>query len=316
MSDQAEKLRQLVGATAARAGEIAPPDGREPCAAQSAQAATERSADSLLFTSGKGGVGTSNLVLNVAIALGQMEQRVLVVDGDIGLANLDLLGGLSPRHDLGDVLQGRCELSDAVMTGPCGIDVVPGAHAARTSMSDLGDAAERLAREVKELGFEYDFVLIDAGSGLGAGAGILGAASDQVVIVSTPEPTSLADAHAAIAWFHQQHTVAVRVLVNQARSHAEGVEVLDGIVNSSRQFKGAVVAPLLPGFVRVDPHVPMAVRSRRPFVIAFPAAAASRGVRRIARALLRERHPPVRAERAGLRAAIKARLIRTIAAGG
>ena len=317
MSDQAEKLRQLVGATAAaRAGEPTPPDGRALCAAESAHAATARSADSLLFTSGKGGVGTSNLVLNLAIALGQMAQRVLVVDGDIGLANLDLLGGLSPRHDLGDVLQGRCELADAVIAGPSGIHVVPGAHAARTSVSDLGDGAERLAREVKELGFDYDFVLIDAGSGLGPGAGILGAASDRVVIVTTPEPTSLADAHAAIWRFHQQHTVPVRVVVNQARSHAEGVEVLDGIVNSSRQFKGAVVAPLLPGFVRVDPHVPMAVRSRRPFVSAFPGSAASRGVRRIARALLRERHPPVRAERAGIRAVITARLRRSIVAGG
>ena len=145
MSDQAEKLRQLVGATAAGARvRPYPRTAEDRAAAQSAQAATERGADSLLFTSGKGGVGTSNLVLNLAIALGQMEQRVLVVDGDIGLANLDLLGGLSPRHDLGDVLQGRCELADAVMTGPCGIHVVPGAHAARTSMSDLGDAAERL----------------------------------------------------------------------------------------------------------------------------------------------------------------------------
>ncbi len=107
--------------------------------------------------------------------------------------------------------------------------------------------------------------------------------------MSTPEPTSLADAHAAIGRFHQLRAAPVRVLVNQARSHAEGVEVLDGIVNSSRQFKGAVVAPLLPGIVRVDPRVPMAVRSRRPFVTAFPGGAASRGVRRIARVLLKGR---------------------------
>ncbi len=167
MSDQAEKLRELVGSTAARGGRRVSADEEASCATERSEVSAARSAHSLLFTSGKGGVGTSNLVLNLAIALGQMEQRVLVVDGDIGLANLDLLGGLAPRHDLGDVLQGRCELVDAVMMGPCGIYVVPGAHAARMSVSDLGDGAERLAREVKELGFDYDFVLIDAGSGLG-----------------------------------------------------------------------------------------------------------------------------------------------------
>jgi flagellar biosynthesis protein FlhG len=316
MTDQAEKLRQLVGATTARTGAAVPPGGRASYALSYAQSASPRSAHSLLFTSGKGGVGTSNLVLNLAIALGQMKQRVLVVDGDIGLANLDLLGGLSPRRDLGDVLQGRCELADAVVQGPCGIRVVPGAHAARTSMNDLGDAAERLAREVKEVSLDFDFVLIDAGSGMGPGAGFLAAAADDVVVVSTPEPTSLADAHAAIGRFHLLQTVRVRVLVNQARSHPEGMEVLDGIVNSSRQFRGAVVTPLEPGFIRIDSHVPLAVRGRRPFVTAFPAAAASRGVRRIARALCSERYPPVRANRAGIRAAIRARLKLSVLAGG
>lgn len=316
MTDQAEKLRQLVGATTARSGGSIPPGGLASCALSYTQSASPRSAHSLLFTSGKGGVGTSNLVLNLAIALGEMKLRVLVVDGDIGLANLDLLGGLSPRRDLGDVLQGRCELADAVVPGPCGIRVVAGVHAARTSMNDLGDAAERLAREVKEVSLDFDFVLIDAGSGMGPGAGSLAAAADEVVVVSTPEPTSLADAHAAIGRFHQLQTVGVRVLVNQATSHAEGVEVLDGIVNSSRQFRGAVVAPLEPGFVRLDPHVPMAVRGRRPFVTAYPAAAASRGVRRIARALCSERYPPVRTKGAGFRAAIRARLKFSVLAGG
>ena len=229
MSDQAEKLRQLVGSTTARSAADLRSENREGQALAAETAAEEcgPSAASLLFTSGKGGVGTSNLVLNLAVALAQMQQRVLVIDGDIGLANLDVLGGLAPQYDLGDVLQGRCELADAVVTGPCGIRVVPGAHAARTSVDDLGDGAERLAREVKELGLDFDFVLIDAGSGLGAGAAVLAAAADDVVVVSTPEPTSLADAHAAIGRFHQLQFARIRVLVNQATSHAEGVEVLD-----------------------------------------------------------------------------------------
>src|SRR5262249_30055622 len=127
MSDQADRLRQLVGASRTATATALAED--EPCVlAQD----SHRSTRSLLFTSGKGGVGTSNLVLNLAIALGEMDQRVLVVDADLGLANLDLLCGLTPRFDLGDVLAGRCTLRHAVATGPGAIQIVPGAHAIRT----------------------------------------------------------------------------------------------------------------------------------------------------------------------------------------
>ena len=165
---------------------------------------------------------------------------------------------------------------------------------ARTSLSDLGDAAERLAREVKELASTSTSLLIDAGSGLGPGAGCLAAATDDVVVVSTPEPTSLADAHAAISRFHELRIARVRVLVNQAGRTPKEWKCSMESSTSAANSKGAVVAPLGPGFVRVDPHVPMAVRGRRPFVTAFPASAASRGVRRIARALCLERYPPDR----------------------
>jgi flagellar biosynthesis protein FlhG len=306
MSDQAERLRQLVSVAAARGGEESPsvdlttlPGGaqREACGG----------AHSLLFTSGKGGVGTSNVVLNLAIVLGEMNSRVVLVDADIGLANLDLLCGFYPRYDLGDVLLGRCELSDALVPGPGGIHVVAGAHASRTNVSDLGDGARRLACELAELVVDFDFVLIDAGSGLGPGVGTLAAAVDEAVVVTTPEPTSVADAHAAISRFHQSGISRLRVLVNQAGSAAEAELVLDGIVSASRQFKGAVVSPLGPGFVLADQRVQMAVRRRRPFATAYPAAIASRGVRRIAEAVLRERHPPPRKERPGLRAALTGR---------
>src|SRR6516225_414853 len=121
MSDQADRLRQLVGASRAlhASSSVTAVADFEPRAAGIAQRAPfERTTQSLLFTSGKGGVGTSNLVLNLAIALGEMEQRVVVVDADIGLANLDLLCGLTPRYDLGDVWAGRCRLVDAIVTGP------------------------------------------------------------------------------------------------------------------------------------------------------------------------------------------------------
>jgi flagellar biosynthesis protein FlhG len=312
MSDQADRLRELVGASRAAAATALAEDERG-----AAEAAAPRTTRSLLFTSGKGGVGTSNLVLNLAIALGEMGERVVVVDADLGLANLDLLCGITPRFDLGDVLAGRCELRDAVVTGPGEIQIVPGAHAIRTGSEDLLEGPARLVAELGELESESDFVLVDAGSGLGPGVAILGGAADQVVIVSTPEPTSMADAHAAISRFRRLAVPPrLRVLINQASSASEAAEVLDRLVNSSRQFQGAVVSPLGPGSIRSDPHVPLAVRGRQPFLTAFPNTVASRGVRRLARALLRERQPPPRKRPTGFFAALAARLALSRVASG
>lgn len=317
MSDQADRLRQLVIASRSTGGGVDIPARAEddpPAPAPSGP----RTARSLLFTSGKGGVGTSNLVLNLAIALGELGRRVLVIDADIGLANLDLLCGLAPRDDLGDVLAGRCTLADAVMTGPGGIRIVPGAHAIRTGAEILDHGPARLVEELGELESESDFVLVDAGSGLGPGVMKLAAAADSAVIVTTPEPTSLADAHAAIGRFRRLTAPPrLRVVVNQARTSAEASEVLDRLVSSSRQFLGVVVSPLGPGGVRADPNVGQAVRSRRPFVVAYPGTPASRGVRRLARALAREHLPSAhRGRRPGFFAGLAARFALGLVATG
>ncbi len=158
------------------------------------------------------------------------------------------------------------------MTGPGSIRIVPGAHAIRTGAEILDDGPARLVDELGELESESDFMLVDAGSGLGPGATRLAAAADSAVIVTTPEPTSLADAHAAIGRFRRLPAPPrLRVVVNQARTAAEATEVLDRLVASSRQFLGVVVSPLGPGAVRADPYVGLAVRGRSPFVSAYPA---------------------------------------------
>jgi flagellar biosynthesis protein FlhG len=264
-------------------------------------------ARSLLLTSGKGGVGTSNLALNLAIALGESGQRVVLVDADLGLANIDLLCGLAPASDLGDVLAGDCPLADAIVTGPAGVRIVPGAHGMRTLADVLGDGPRRLVAELAALEAAADFVLVDAGSGLGAPIATLAAAAEQVVIVTTPEPTSVADAHAVIGRFRRlagSGPLRLRAVVNQAASSAEADDVLTRLSASSRQFLGTVVTGL--GHVRSDPHVPLAVRMRRPFVQAYPSSIAARGVRRLARALIDERQGGL-SRRPGFFAALAAR---------
>ena len=277
MADQAERLRRLVRERAGTAV-IAPPlPARDRTAA----------AHALLLTSGKGGVGTSNLALNLAIALGELGRKVVLVDADLGLANIDLLCGLNPARDLGDVLSGDARLASAVVEGPGGITILPGAHGMRTLSEVLGDGPARLAAELASLERGADFLIVDAGSGLGPGVATLAAAADEVVVVTTPEPTSVADAHAAIGRLRRVPGVRLRAVVNQARSASEAHDVLDRLTASSRQFLGAVVTPL--GHVRFDPHVPAAVRGRTPFLHTAPNGLAARGVRRLARDLAFER---------------------------
>ncbi len=125
MSDQADGLRRRIQAQRATSGRRRRrAAGRDP--------APRPRCRSLVLTSGKGGVGTSNLALNLAIALGELGRRVVLVDADLGLANIDLLCGLTPSRDLGDVLAGDCSLAEAIVDGPGGIRIVPGAHASRT----------------------------------------------------------------------------------------------------------------------------------------------------------------------------------------
>ena len=294
MSDQADGLRQLVRARSGAAALAEPPGPEPPRRAR---------ARSLLLTSGKGGVGTSNLALNLAVALGELGQRVVLVDADLGLANIDLLCGLSPAYDLGDVLAGDGPLSDAVVDGPAGVKILPGAHGMRALPEVLGDGPARLAAELGALEAGSDLLIVDAGSGLGPGIATLAAAADEVVVVTTPEPTSVADAHAAVGRLRRLPGVRLRAAVNQADSAAEAADVLARLGASSRQFLGAVVTPL--GYVRSDPHVPLAVRARRPFLLAYPNSVASRGVRRVARDLVAEGQPAGR--RPGFFAALAAR---------
>jgi flagellar biosynthesis protein FlhG len=296
MIDQAHGLRKLVEERAVFAPLAEPPPPLR----------TASQARSLLWTSGKGGVGTSNIALNVAIALGEYGQRVVLVDADLGLANIDLLCGLAPACDLGDVLRGEARLDDAIVTGPAEIRVLPGAHAMRSLVEELAEGPGRLLAEFTALEAETDFLIIDAGSGLGPAIATLARAADQVAVVTTPEPTSLADAHAALKRLRRaapSGPPALRAVVNQAQSAGEARETLDRLAASSREFLGSVVSPL--GYVMTDPHVSKAVRKRQPFLITYPSAAASRSVRRLARTLIEEREPLGR--RPGFFAALAAR---------
>jgi len=158
----------------------------------------------LAITSGKGGVGKTNIVTNLAIALARQGVRVLVLDGDFGLANVDLLLGIAPQYDLQDLVLGDRALDDIVLEGPDGIRVVP-ASSGVEELANLDEyRTECVLRSLSTVEDDVDLILIDTPSGIGTHAVSLSQAADQIIVVTTPEPTAFSDAYAMIKVLSQR----------------------------------------------------------------------------------------------------------------
>ena len=251
--DQAERLREL-----ARRG--------------------RRRARVVAVTSGKGGVGKTNLAVNLAVAAASRGRSTLLLDLDLGLANVDILLNLSPRHTLAHVLAGGRSLSDIILPGPGGVRVVPGASGV-PKLADLGrEGREELLRELTDLEAGADLVILDTGAGISRNVIAFASAADEVVVVATPEPTSILDAFAAIKVLSREDALGkVRLVVNQCSGRAEAEAVSARITSACRQFLQLPVERM--GYVISDFHVGEAVRMRRPVVLAFPSSPASRCIR-------------------------------------
>ena len=235
----------------------------------------------LAVASGKGGVGKSTFVANVAVALARLGRKVLVIDADFSLANMDVLLGLAPRRTIQHFFTGECGLAELVVDGPAGIRVVPAA----SGVADLTriDALRRraLVEGIEALRLEHDLVLVDAPAGIGDNVVHLTRGADRTVVVVTPEPTSLVDAYATVKVLATDGDIGrIGLVVNGARDEAEVHSVHGQIDRVCRRFLGGGVA--LDGGVVHDDHVAHAVREQRAVVELHPGCAASRCFHRIA----------------------------------
>lgn len=231
--------------------------------------------------SGKGGVGKTNIAANLAVATSALGSRVLLVDGDLGLANLDVLFGTSSAGSAVDVIDGQCTLDKAIVKGPRGVEILPAA-------SGRGDLA---ALRPHDLGYllvglfgssqHYDAVFVDIGAGLGRTVLSLGVSCTRLLLVATPEPTSLADAYATLKTIHRESPqTPIEVLVNQARDAREARITHDRLDRLSRRFLGRPL-PLL-GILEDDPLLPRAVRQQKAIVEAYPSSPFSHEIVRLA----------------------------------
>jgi flagellar biosynthesis protein FlhG len=274
--DQATQLRSMVQSTEA---EIAPSPVPEP--PRDAGPRRPAGANVIAVTSGKGGVGKSNIAVNLAIQFAAAGRDVVLLDADLGLANADVLCNINLTSNLSHVIARKKELRDVLVPAPGGFRLIGGASGL-ARMADLTDFdRQRLVDALAELERQTDIILIDTGAGISPNVLSFTRCADHVLVVTTPEPTAITDAYAVIKVVSKDNVGRrLSLLVNQVRSPGEGRVVHDRIAKVAKQFLNVPV--LDGGFVPLDEQVPLSVRKRTPFSLASPRCAASQAVVKLA----------------------------------
>jgi flagellar biosynthesis protein FlhG len=238
-------------------------------------------ANVIAITSGKGGVGKSNVAVNLAIQFASAGRDVVLLDADLGLANADVLCNVDLPYNLSHVIARKKELADVLTLAPGGFRLIGGASGL-ARMADLSDFdRQRLVNALGELETQTDIILIDTGAGISPNVLSFTRAADHVLIVTTPEPTAITDAYAVVKVISRDGgDRRLSLLVNQARSQMESRVVYERIAKVARQFLGVDVFEA--GYVPSDENVPQAVRRRMPFVLGAPRCPASQCIAQLA----------------------------------
>jgi flagellar biosynthesis protein FlhG len=264
MADQAERLREIIK------GSMSTDTGM---------------ARVIAVTSGKGGVGKTNFAVNLGIALSKLGSRVLLIDADLGLANVDMILGLTPQYHLGHVLSGQKRIQEVILEGPAGLKVVAGGSGDYRLANLTERSLENCLQHLNEVEKNTDIMLIDTGAGISRNVLKFVLAAGEVVIVTTPEPTAFTDAYGIIKVIASADTnTPIWVVVNMIKDATEGEQVMERLSTVSQRFLGINLAKI--GFVTIDPHVSRAVKEQQPFIISHPRCAASLDVNKIAKNIL------------------------------
>jgi flagellar biosynthesis protein FlhG len=237
----------------------------------------------LAVASGKGGVGKTNVSVNLAVSLAHMGRKVLVFDADLGLANVDVMLGLHPQYNLSHVLSGERSLEEILVEGPAGVRIIP-ASSGIQRMAELSPAEHAgMIRAFSELSSEVDVLLVDTAAGISDSVVSFSKAAQEVIVVVCDEPASITDAYALIKLLNKEHNVRrFRVLANMAHSPQEGRELFAKIVRVTDRFLEDVVLDFM-GSVPYDEYLRKAVQKQRPVVDAYPRSKAAQAFTSLAK---------------------------------
>lgn len=236
----------------------------------------------IAITSGKGGVGKTTITANLATVFARLGKRTLVVDADLGLAGLDVALGVSPRFDLGDVLDGRVGIDETLVSGPFGVTLLPAARG-RAELAALGTTARAtLLRLVEEVSARFEIVLVDTGAGIGATVLDFATLADEVVLVVTPDPVALRDAYAMAKILERRSGCReLHVLANQLTAGTDGLAVHRRLEALTDRFLALELR--YAGAVRYDVAITEACAHGVPFVLSEPSSSAARVIASLAK---------------------------------
>lgn len=236
----------------------------------------------IAVTGGKGGVGKTNLSVNLSVGLAEIGRRVLLLDADLGLANVDVLLGLKPKKTLADVIQGKAEIRDVILNGPSGVRVVPASSGVQhmTSLNHHEHAA--LIHGFASLSDQLDVMVVDTAAGISETVVSFVKASQEILVVVCDEPSSITDAYALIKLLNKDHNMfRFRVVANMTRTAQEGVGLFKKLNRVCEQFLDVTLDYL--GHIPFDENVRQAVQHREPVFSFAPRCKASQALRTLAK---------------------------------
>lgn len=240
----------------------------------------------IAVSGGKGGVGKTNVSLNTSIALAQLGKKVLVLDADLGLANVDVMLGLRVQRNLSHVLSGECELDDIIIEGPAGIKIIP-ATSGTQSMVDLTSSEHAgLIRAFSDMKTKFDVLIVDTAAGISDMVLSFCRASQDVMLVVCDEPTSITDCYALMKLLSRDHDIyKFKVVANMVRTPNEGQNLFEKLSKVSERFLD--VGLELVGVVPFDENIRKSVRKQKAIVEAFPESPASIGFKNLAKNIIK-----------------------------
>ncbi|MBI9017118.1 MAG: MinD/ParA family protein [Phycisphaerae bacterium] len=234
----------------------------------------KKTAQILAVTSGKGGVGKTSVAANLAICLRAAGKRVVLVDADLGLANLDVLFNIKSRYNLAHVISGRRHIDEIIQKAPGGVKLVCGASGLAEMAELTSFQRQRIIQELSTLESQADIIIVDTGAGISPNVLAFCESADHTLLVATPEPTSVTDAYAMIKRLSQSGTgVKVSLLVNMAQSRLQAKNVYQRLSMTARKFLDIPISDA--GFILKDERVPESVCNCEPVVLAYPRCQAS-----------------------------------------
>jgi flagellar biosynthesis protein FlhG len=237
----------------------------------------------IAVTGGKGGVGKTSVAVNLATGLAAAGRRVVLLDGDLGLANVDVLLGLSPRYTLAHVLSGERTLDEIMVSAPQGFKIVPAASGAADLASMAGAGHLGLVQAFSGLATRLDVLIIDTAAGIAPGVLQFSQAAQHVLVVICDEPASLTDAYALIKVLSRDHGVKrFRVVANMSRTAGEGSSLFDKLERVTARFLDVILE--YAGEIPEDERVRRAIKAQRPVLDAYPGSPAGRAFKKLAAA--------------------------------